>query len=95
MKLPTLNQRISRQYVLELIIRARKEKDFKVSALEEMAKVPKDTIRDFERGKSYLIRSDKLQKILNVLGYDLIISRLAVAFAALAFSMISNDNLHY
>jgi phosphatidylserine/phosphatidylglycerophosphate/cardiolipin synthase-like enzyme len=78
MKANTPNPRITRESVLDLIDKAREEQGISVKGLENMAGVPADTMRDFLRGKAHLLRADKLQKILNVLGYELIISRLAL-----------------
>ncbi len=38
-----------------------------VAELERRAGVPKDTIRDFQRGKTYILRADKYQKVMRVL----------------------------
>jgi transcriptional regulator with XRE-family HTH domain len=67
---------ITRQLVLDLIRNARTERALSMSRLEKEAGVPKDTVRDFERGKTHLIRPDRLQKVLNALAYDLVISSL-------------------
>jgi phosphatidylserine/phosphatidylglycerophosphate/cardiolipin synthase-like enzyme len=70
---------ITRESILAFLEAARKDAGLGVNALEKKAGVPTDTIRDFERGKAHLIRADKLRKILNVLGYNLTITRLALA----------------
>lgn len=75
---------INRESVLAFIAAARKEQGLSVDALERRAGVPEDTIRDFQRGKAHLIRADKLKKILNALGYDLSVTRLALAAVAAA-----------
>jgi hypothetical protein len=40
-------------------------------ALERQAGIPKDSIRDFFRGKTYIMRADKLQKVSAVIDPDL------------------------
>jgi transcriptional regulator with XRE-family HTH domain len=75
---------LSRESVLAFLTIAREEEGLRVNALEKKAGVPTDTIRDFERGKAHLIRADKLQKILKSLGYDLTVTRLAIAAFAVA-----------
>ena len=76
---------ITRQYVLDLISTAREQQKLGPTALERKAGIPKDTIRDFERGKAYLIRADKLQKILNALGYQLSITKLTISVLTFAY----------
>ena len=66
----------SRENVLAFLTAAIEGQGLTVLGLEKKAGVPKDTFRDFERGKATLIRPDKLQKILNVLGYQLSITEL-------------------
>jgi transcriptional regulator with XRE-family HTH domain len=73
-----VSPRITREYLLQLIERLRTDKHLSVMALEREAGVPKDTVRDFERGKTQLIRPDRLQKVLNALGYELTITRLPI-----------------
>ena len=75
---------ITRESMMAFIAAARKEQGLSVDALERMAGVPEDTIRDFQRGKAHLIRADKLKKILNALGYNLTVTRLALATLAVA-----------
>jgi phosphatidylserine/phosphatidylglycerophosphate/cardiolipin synthase-like enzyme len=75
---------ISRKSILAFLTAAREKQGLGVGTLEKKAGVPTDTIRDFERGKAHLIRADKLQKILNALGYNLAITRLAIAAFAVA-----------
>jgi phosphatidylserine/phosphatidylglycerophosphate/cardiolipin synthase-like enzyme len=70
---------LNRKNVMAFLAAAREEKGLGVGEMEKNAGVPIDTIRDFVRGKSHLIRADKLQKLLNAIGYNLIITRLAVA----------------
>lgn len=79
---------ITRESILTLINEARTQKGLTVQGLEQKAGVSKDTVRDFERGKAQIIRADKLQKVLNALGYDLVITRLAVAVIAFAFMIL-------
>ena len=82
--MPELITKIDRKSVMAFITAAREEQGLRVGALEKKAQVPADTIRDFERAKAHLIRADKLQKILNALGYNLTITRLAIAACAVA-----------
>lgn len=58
---------ITRENLLELIKTGIKRDKLSISGLERNAGVPKDTIRDFLRGKTQILRADKLQKILRVL----------------------------
>jgi len=60
-------QDITRENLLKLIQGGMKREGLGVTALERGAGVPKDTIRDFLRGKTQILRADKLQKILRVL----------------------------
>ncbi len=76
---------ITRESILTLINAAREEQGLTVLGLEQRAGVSRDTVRDFERGKAQLIRADKLQKVLNALGYNLVVTRLAVTVVTLAF----------
>ena len=66
---------ITRQTLLDLIDSARAEKNLTMKALERLADVPADSLRDFYRGKVSVLRADKLQKILKALGYRLDITR--------------------
>jgi hypothetical protein len=58
---------INRTNLLSLVKSGLKRDEMSVSGLEREAGVPKDTIRDFLRGKTQVLRADKLQKILRVL----------------------------
>jgi predicted XRE-type DNA-binding protein len=58
---------ITRDNLLALIQNGIKRKALSISALEKNSGVPKDTIRDFLRGKTQILRADKLQKILRIL----------------------------
>ena len=58
---------ITRDNLLSLIKSGLQQHDLSISALERHADVPKDTVRDFLRGKTQILRADKLQKILRVL----------------------------
>jgi predicted XRE-type DNA-binding protein len=58
---------ITRDNLLKLIHSGITAKTLSVSALERDAGVPKDTVRDFLRGKTQILRADKLQKILRIL----------------------------
>ena len=82
--MPELITKIDRKSVMAFFTAAREEQGLRVGALEKKAQVPADTIRDFERAKAHLIRAGKLQKILNALGYNLTITRLAIAACAVA-----------
>lgn len=87
MKSEQSKARITRQYVLDIINTTRKEQNLGLGALEQKSGVPKNTIRDFIRGKAHLIRADKLQKILNALGYELSITPLTIVLFVCIFLM--------
>lgn len=69
---------ITRDNLLSLIKSGLQQHDLSISALERHADVPKDTVRDFLRGKTQILRADKLQKILRVLQPQ---EKLAVRYA--------------
>lgn len=58
---------INRENLLNLIRTELAARKLSISALERQASVAKDTIRDFLRGKTQVLRADKLQKILRIL----------------------------
>lgn len=58
---------ITRNNLLGLIRASLKRDSLSVSGLERDAGVPKDTVRDFLRGKTQILRADKLQKILHII----------------------------
>jgi predicted XRE-type DNA-binding protein len=58
---------ITRDNLLALIRSGLKRESLSVAGLEKDAHVPKDTVRDFLRGKTQILRADKLQKILRIL----------------------------
>lgn len=58
---------ITRDNLLSLIKSGLQQHSLSISALERHADVPKDTVRDFLRGKTQILRADKLQKIVRVL----------------------------
>jgi len=58
---------INRENLLTLIKNGIKREALSMSGLERQANVPRDTIRDFMRGKTQVLRADKLQKILRIL----------------------------
>jgi|GEM_PF-973685 len=64
---------ITRENLLEKIHNALESRELSVSALERNAGVPKDTLRDFMRGKTQILRADKLQKIIDYLNPDTLI----------------------
>ena len=66
---------ITRQSLLQLIDAARLEQNLTMKAVERMADVPADSLRDFYRGKVRVLRADKLQKVLKVLGYRMDITK--------------------
>ncbi len=57
----------NRENLLKLIRSGLEINKLSIAALERTAGVAKDTIRDFLRGKTQILRADKLQKILRVL----------------------------
>jgi predicted XRE-type DNA-binding protein len=61
---------INRENLLAFIRNGLKSRSLTMSGLENLAKVPRDTIRDFMRGKTQVLRADKLQKIMSVLEPD-------------------------
>jgi transcriptional regulator with XRE-family HTH domain len=58
---------ITRDNLLSLIQSRMKREGLNITSLEKRAGVPKDTVRDFLRGKTQILRADKLQKILRVI----------------------------
>lgn len=58
---------ITRTNLLALIQNGLQQHGLSISALEKQAGVPKDTVRDFLRAKTQILRADKLQKILRIL----------------------------
>jgi predicted XRE-type DNA-binding protein len=58
---------INRENLLSLIKTGIKRNALSMSGLEKEANVPRDTVRDFMRGKTQVLRADKLQKIMKVL----------------------------
>jgi len=58
---------INRENLLQLIRTELTARRLSISALERQAVVAKDTIRDFLRGKTQVLRADKLQKVLRIL----------------------------
>jgi predicted XRE-type DNA-binding protein len=59
---------INRDNLLALIKNGVKRDALSIAGLEKQAGVPRDTVRDFMRGKTHVLRADKLQKILRILG---------------------------
>lgn len=58
---------ITRDNLLSLVRTGMKEQKLSIARLEKQAGVPKDTVRDFLRARTQILRADKLQKILRVL----------------------------
>ncbi len=58
---------ITRDNLLSLIQSGMKRASLGIAGLEKKAGVPKDTVRDFLRGKTQILRADKLQKLLRVI----------------------------
>jgi transcriptional regulator with XRE-family HTH domain len=73
---PELPKTIDRENLLKFIISIRENAELSETEMAKLAGVAKDTIRDFERGKAQMFRADKLQKLLNAVGYELSITRL-------------------
>lgn len=61
----------TRDNTIKLIRSGLREHSLSVSALEREAGISKDSVRDFLRGKTYIMRADKLQKVLKVIAPDL------------------------
>lgn len=59
---------ITRDNLLLLIQKGLADQSIGMSTLEKKAGVPKDTVRDLFRGKTHILRADKLQKIMQCLG---------------------------
>jgi hypothetical protein len=57
----------TRDSLLSIIQSGLQQKFLSIAGLEKQAGVPKDTVRDFLRAKTHILRADKLQKILGVL----------------------------
>jgi predicted XRE-type DNA-binding protein len=62
---------ITRDNLLKLVRSGLERNSLSVVALEKEAGIPKDSVRDFLRGKTYIMRADKLQKVLKVIEPDL------------------------
>jgi len=62
---------ITRESLLHFIRTGLEKHSLGVKALEDEAGVSRDSVRDFLRGKTYIMRADKLQKVLRVLNPDL------------------------
>ena len=60
---------------IETQLGKRKKNAYSWNTLERQAGVPKDTIRDFMRAKTTVLRADKLQKVLSALQYDVVICK--------------------
>lgn len=58
---------ITRENLLVILRTGLKRGGMGMSGLERQAGVPRDTVRDFLRGKTHILRADKLQKIMRVL----------------------------
>lgn len=58
---------ITRENLLNMVRSGLEQNKLSISALERQSGVPKDTVRDFLRGKTQVLRADKLQKILRIL----------------------------
>jgi len=58
---------VTRENLLELIRTELATQKMSVLRLERESGVPKDTVRDFMRGKTQILRADKMQKIVGVL----------------------------
>ncbi len=58
---------ITRENLLAEIRRGLIKNSFSMNELEVKAQVPKDTVRDFIRGKTYIPRADKWQKLSRTL----------------------------
>ena len=67
----------TRESLLSIIQSGLQQKSLSISALEKQAGVPKDTVRDFLRAKTHILRADKLQKIMGVLAPE---EKLAVRY---------------
>lgn len=61
-----INTEFTRDNLITLIKIGLKNNALTIAGLERAANVSKDSVRDFFRGKCYILRADKLQ---NVLGY--------------------------
>ena len=73
-----INVEVAKKSVeIEAQLGKRKKNAYSWNALERRAGVPKDTIRDFMRGKATVLRADKLQKVLSALNYDAMICKRA------------------
>lgn len=55
---------LTRDTLLEMVQSELLKRKLSISSLEKQSGLAKDTIRDFLRGKTWLLRSDKLQKLL-------------------------------
>jgi len=71
MKLIGAPAEVSREYLLELIRTRLQERSLSIVELENRAAVSRDCVRDFLRGKTYMLRGDKLQKVLAVIAPEM------------------------
>ncbi len=58
---------ITRENLLHLIRSELDKRDLSIASLEKQSGVPKDTVRDFLRGKTQILRADKMQKVMQIL----------------------------
>ena len=58
---------ITRESLLHIVRTGLKKQSLSIKGLEDKAGVSKDSVRDFLRGKTYIMRADKLQKVLAIL----------------------------
>jgi hypothetical protein len=85
---------INRDNLLSLINTGVKREALSISGLERQAGVPRDTIRDFLRGKTQVLRADKLQKILRILEPQdtVVVSGIAGAGGEITASVSADKN---
>ncbi len=61
---------LTRDNILQLIRSGLEKHSLSVAALEREAGISKDSLRDFLRGKTYILRADKLQKVMKIIDPD-------------------------
>lgn len=62
---------ITRDNLLSLVEARLESLGVTVAELERRAGLPKDTVRDFKRGKTYMLRSDKYQRLMKIIAPEM------------------------
>jgi len=62
---------LTRETLLDIVRTGLKKRGLTIKALEKKAGVSTDSVRDFLRGKTYVLRADKAQKVIAILEPDM------------------------